>query len=154
MTMALPTSESQNELLMKLMKHWNYQINSPKFNTINAWIRAYIHPTYGGFSIDKCNRIYVISEHKCDIDSYYDNSMCPGRGVYSADQDFVRPLKFQYWGYRQPSNTAGMENYVAMEIDRHGRGYSSYGAWNDVAGTSLQHTICEYNIPSIKGPGP
>ena len=81
--------------------------------------------------------------------------MCPGRGVYSADQDFLRPLEFQYWGYRQPSNTAGMENYVVMEIDRHlARSYGTYGAWNDVDGTSLQHTICEYNIPSAKGPGP
>ena len=51
MTMALPTSKSQNDLLLKLMKHWNGRVHSPKFNTINAWIRAYIHDTYGGFFI-------------------------------------------------------------------------------------------------------
>ena len=27
------------------------------------------------------------------------------------------------------------------------------GRWNDVAGTSLQHTICEHNINSDQGTG-
>ena len=129
MTMALPTSASQNKLLLKLMKHWNGQVNSPKFNTINAWIRVYIHDTYGG-----------------------------GREVYRVDQDLLTPLAFQYWGSGQPDNTANMENYAVIDIERRYYGgiyyyEGSYGAWNDVAGTSLQHTICEYNIPSVEGSG-
>lgn len=104
-------------------------------------------------SIEKYNRIF--SEHKCN-DNYYDDSMCPG-GVYSLDQDFLRPLAFQYWGSGQPDNTANMENYAVIDIERRYYGFlgyhDSYGAWNDVAGTSLQHTICEYNIPSVEGSG-
>ena len=81
--------------------------------------------------------------------------MCPGRGRYSINEDFLRPLTFQYWGYRQPDNTAGMENYVVLEIEREtAYAYgSSYGAWNDVVGTFPQHTICEYNIPFAEGSG-
>lgn len=89
--------------------------------------------------------------------------MCPGRGSYSIEEDCtidgdckftIEPLTFQYWGYMQPDNTADMENYVVMEIERITNGYgSSYGAWNDVVSTFPQHTICEYNIPFLQGPG-
>ena len=80
--------------------------------------------------------------------------MCPGRRVFSIEPDVLVPLAFQLWGTRQPDNAAGMENYVVMEIERYHykHGYH-YGAWNDVAGTSLQHTICEYNIPFSQGHG-
>ena len=48
MTMALPTSESQNTLLYKLMSQWNDQVQSPKFSSINAWIRIHISDTLEG----------------------------------------------------------------------------------------------------------
>ena len=49
MTIALPRSQSQNNLLHKLTTQWNSRITSPKFNNINPWIRAYINDTVEGF---------------------------------------------------------------------------------------------------------
>ena len=49
MTMALPTSKSQNKLLYKLMSQWNDRVQSPKFSSINAWIRIHISETVEGF---------------------------------------------------------------------------------------------------------
>ena len=46
-------------------------------------------------------------------------------------------------------DTANMENNVIISGEYDYR----YGKWNDVAGTSLQHTLCEHNIKSDQGAG-
>ena len=72
------------------------------------------------------------------------------KSVIGSDEDMsLRPLTYEYWMSGQPDNTANMENRVVMT----GKYDYRYGQWNDVAGTSLQHTICEHNIQSDEGSG-
>ena len=135
MTIALPTSESQNNLLHKLTKQWNTRISSPKFNSINPWIRAYINDAVEGYP---CNRKRY----------WIDYNECSGKAF---QLDFVgdktlAPLTFEYWSRRQPDNTANMEYNAVLRSDYEGH-------WNDVAKTSLQHTVCEYNIGASQGLG-
>ena len=40
MTVALPTNESENDLMAKLMRKWNSYIRTPKFNSIETWLAA------------------------------------------------------------------------------------------------------------------
>jgi len=134
-TMALPKSESHYDLINKLITKWNYRVSSPKFNSVNAWIRAHINDTARGYSCD--NHRY----------SYWRNNICSGKTfiIDKGGEKSLVPVPFEWWRYRQPDNTANMEYNVVMTGEPDG-GY--YGSWNDVAGTSLQHTICEYNIPN------
>ena len=91
-------------------------------------------------------------EQKCYPNSYWDDSMCWGRKkiVIGSDEDMsLTGLTFENWMSGQPDNTANMENKVVMT----GKYDYQYGKWNDVAGTSLQHTICEHNIKSDQGSG-
>ena len=78
--------------------------------------------------------------------------MCSSRKkfVIGSDEDMsLTLLTFESWMDGQPDNTANMENKVVITSEYDYR----YGKWNDVAGTSLQHTLCEHNIKSDQGAG-
>ena len=76
------------------------------------------------------------------------------------------PLDFEYWKSDQPDNWADMESNVVMTLDTtyyYGKagtsrrlndwnGYMSDddGKWNDVAKSSLHHTMCEYSNENVK----
>lgn len=118
--MALPTSESQNKLLYKLMTQWSDQVQSPKFSSINAWIRIHISETLEGlYLVDlKIMIIELINlEQKCYPNYYWDDTMCWWRkkSVIGSDEDMsLTPLTFENWKSGQPDNTANMENRVVM----------------------------------------
>ena len=40
MTVALPTDESENDLMARLMRKWNSYIRTSKFNSIETWLAA------------------------------------------------------------------------------------------------------------------
>ena len=135
MTMGFPNSESQHKLVHKLMTQWNDRISSPKFDSINVWIRAYINDAVEA-TPDSCS-YYEQLYGRCWSKTYKINA---------DGQKSLERVPFVWWRREQPDNRANMEYNVVMTG-------SDQGKWNDVAATSLQHTICEYSIPNVKGAG-
>lgn len=79
---------------------------------------------------------------------------------------YKTPLDFENWKRDQPDNWENMESNVVMTLDTtcysckagtsrwlndwDGSMSSDDGKWNDVAESSLHHTMCEYSNENVK----
>ena len=60
------------------------------------------------------------------------------------------PINFSLWNNKEPNNFAKLEYNVVMTLDKSKNDRLVDGRWNDVANSSLFHSVCEYSNDYIK----
>ena len=58
---------------------------------------------------------------------------------------------FSFWLDEQPDFKENMESNVVMTLDDSDYSRTDDGKWNDVAESTLHHTVCEYTNDYVKG---